>query len=436
MLRLLPGLLVLALNAVVIAQTPAVQPQTVITAKSDTKDNGKEQEAFVIEQSVATASYESDGTGIYENTSRVRLQSQAGVQQWGLLSLGYEKNFQTADFEYVRVRKPEGKIIDTPLDGVQDIESEITRSAPFYSDLREKHIAVKGVEVGDVLEWRTVTRVTKALAPGQFWSGYEFTRNAVILDEQFRLAVPKDRQVKVKSRDLNPKIFEEGNRRIYEWKRSQLKREDEDPKVKFGAPFKQPQPDIEISSFKSWDEVGRWYGGLQQDRVVPTEEIKKKALELTKDAKNEDEKIQILYDFVATHFRYIGVAFGIGRYQPHTAADVLDNSYGDCKDKHTLLASLLQAVGVSASPALISSSHEIDNDVPSPSQFDHVITAVHRGKDLLWLDTTSEVAPFAVLTANLRDKEALVISSEGQHSSRLRTGWRSTRTTDSGPRRR
>ena len=38
---------------------------------------------------------------------------------------------------------------------------------------------------------------------------------------------------------------------------------------------------------------------------------------------------------------------------------------------------------------------------------------MHRGKDLLWLDTTSEVAPFGMLLANLRDKQALVIGPDG-----------------------
>jgi tetratricopeptide (TPR) repeat protein len=402
----------------VLAQAPAAQPLATIQVKTDSsKDEkvktGSEQEAFVIEQSLVVETYESDGTGATESTSRVRLQSQAGVQDFGLLTLPYQKNFQTAEFEYVRVRKPDGSVINTPLDDVQDIENEITRAAPFYSDLREKHIAVKGLSVGDVLEWRLLTHTTKAMVPGHFWSNYSFTKAAVVLDEQFRLSVPKAMYVNVKSKELQPQIHEEGARRIYEWKRSQPKRQEEDPKVKFGSPYKQPQPDVQISTFKSWNEVGAWYGSLQRDRVQPNDEVKAKALELTKSATTDDQKIRALYDFVATHFRYIGVAFGIGRYQPHAAADVLDNSYGDCKDKHTLLASLLQAVGIEAMPAIISSSHEIDLDVPSPSQFDHVITAIHRGKELLWLDTTAEVAPFGFLLVNLRDKQALVISADG-----------------------
>ncbi len=52
----------------------------------------------------------------------------------------------------------------------------------------------------------------------------------------------------------------------------------------------------------------------------------------------------------------IGIAFGIGRYQPHAADDVLTNNYGDCKDKQTLLASLLQASGITLYPALVNSS--------------------------------------------------------------------------------
>lgn len=408
----------LTITAPSAAQAPASQagvPSSPSSAagKADTGSAANAQEGFVIEQSLVAETYQADGTGTIESTSRVRLQSDAGVQQFGLLTISYEKNFQTVDINYVRVRKPDGSVIATPLDDVQDMESEITRAAPFYSDLREKHVAVKGVAVGDVLEWQTVIHIFKALAPREFWTGYAFTKQAVVLDEEFTLDVPRSLAVKVKSTDVQPQVREAGDRRVYQWKRAQLKREEVDPKLKFGPPFKQPEPDVQISTFQSWDDVGRWYYSLQKDRVVPTPEIKAKALELTKDAKTDDEKMRLLYDFVATHFRYIGVAFGIGRYQPHSAADVLDNSYGDCKDKHTLLASLLQAVGIQASPAIISSAHAVDPDVPSPSQFDHVITAVHRSNDIIWLDTTSEVAPFGFLTANLRDKEALVIAQDG-----------------------
>ena len=52
---------------------------------------------------------------------------------------------------------------------------------------------------------------------------------------------------------------------------------------------------------------------------------------------------------------------------------------------------------------------KIDAELPSPAQFDHVITAVPQGGDLIWLDTTPEVAPFRFLLFNLRDKLARVV---------------------------
>ncbi len=66
-------------------------------------------------------------------------------------------------------------------------------------------------------------------------------------------------------------------------------------------------------------------------------------------------------------------------------------------------------MGIPAYPALISGSHEIDPDVPSPGQFDHVITIVPKDGALLWLDTTPEVGPYRYLVSNLRDKHALAV---------------------------
>jgi hypothetical protein len=112
--------------------------------------------------------------------------------------------------------------------------------------------------------------------------------------------------------------------------------------------------------------------GKRPPRASP--EVRAKAEELTKGLNSDLDKTEALYDFVAKNFRYVSLSLGVGRYQPHSASDVLHDQYGDCKDKHTLLASLLEAEGLHADSVLINSSRKLDPDVPSPSQFDHVIT--------------------------------------------------------------
>jgi tetratricopeptide (TPR) repeat protein len=392
-----------------VAQTPDKSP----TPKPDYS-----QEAVVLEQAILKLKFENDGTSVQENYARVRVQSDAGVQHFGLLAFSYESGTGSLDIDYVRVRKPDGSVIDTPPENIQDMPSEITRSAPFYSDLHEKHIAVKGLSVGDVLEYKWTAHVTKPLIPGQFWTFLTFPHDYITLENQVEISVPRERAVKFKSVDPQPVISENGSYRVYTWSLAVLSRPVKDEKVEAvktawqQARGRLPLPDAQLTSFSSWEELGRWYRDLQADRVKPTPEITAKATELTKGLADDDAKLRAIYHYVSTQFRYIGVAFGVGRYQPHFAAEVLNNQYGDCKDKHTLLASLLLASGIQAYPALIHGEHDIDPDIPSPAQFNHVITVIPRGDSLLWLDATAEVAPFQFLLSPLRDKHALLVFND------------------------
>ena len=160
-------------------------------------------------------------------------------------------------------------------------------------------------------------------------------------------------------------------------------------------------PSVQVSTFQSWDEVGTWYGSLQTEQVKSTPLVQAKAAELTKGLKSNEEKIQAIYNFVSLHIHYVGLSFGIGRYQPHAAEDVLSNEYGDCKDKYTLLASLLRAAGYDSWPVLINSSREIDPELPSPGQFDHVIAAIplRRKTALGRFDSRGGTVWFAVADA-------------------------------------
>ena len=400
-----------------VGQSVQMATATANSKTSSVTDYSKE--AFVEEEDQTKIDFENDGTYTRESLVRIRIQSDAGLQQFSTLKFAYQSAVESIDVGYVRVVKPDGTTIATTSDGIQDMPSEITRQAPFYSDLREKHVAVKGLSVGDVLEMMVHWRSTQPLVPGQFWYSLNFSSDSIVLHQEIRITTPKDRVVRWKSPELKPTISEQGTRRVYVWTRSVLGRKTADEQKKQQdkrtyqlARGSLPPPDIQISTFQSWNEIGAWYSKLQSDRLKPSAEVRAKALELTKGAADDDAKVRAIYSYVSTQIRYIGVAFGVGRYQPHSAAEVLVNQYGDCKDKHTLMASLLDAVGIKAYPALINSTHILDPDVPSPAQFDHVITAVPRGTASIWLDTTAEVAPYGYLLSLLSGKQTLTIPTD------------------------
>jgi tetratricopeptide (TPR) repeat protein len=378
------------------------------------------EESFVIEQMHSHYRFESDGTGRKETKARIRVQSEAGVQQWGQLQEGYNSANERVEIPYVRVLKEDGTVVKAGDEAVQDLSAPIEREAPVYTDYRQKHITVPGLRPGEVLEYDMVTVIHTPLAAGQFWAEYEFDKSNISLDETVDVDVPASRPLKLKCKPgFDPKITEENGRRVYHWSGSHLEREEDTSKAKEKDKKKKKRRpdddrlDIQLTTFESWEQLGRWYASLEKDRRIPTPEVRAKAQALTKGMNGDLEKTEALYDFVAKNFRYVSLSLGVGRYQPHAASDVLHDQYGDCKDKHTLLASLLEADGLHASSVLINSSRKLDPDVPSPSQFDHVITLLPLGtgkdKEEVWMDTTSEVAPFRLLAYSLRKKQALVI---------------------------
>ncbi len=374
------------------------------------------QEPYVVQQLSTVARFENNGTGRRDFKLRVLVKTDLGVQSWGQLVFGYNSGNERMEIPYVRVRKSDGTVVTAGADAVQDMTPNLTRDAPMYTDYREKHVTVPALRPGDTLEYNVVTTTHTALAPGQFWWEYDFEDRAIVLDEQVEISVPKDRQFTLKTLPgFDAKITEENGRKIYRWQHANLKRKTEDElREEAKKRPKPPEPSaIRLTTFKSWEEVGAWYRGLETDRIQPNAAIRAKALELTQGKAGEMEKIEALYNYVSKNFRYVSLSFGLGRYQPHPAAEIMANQYGDCKDKHTLLAALLQSSGIQAYAALMNSSRKVDPDLPSPGQFDHVITVVPLGKEDVWLDSTPEVSPFRMLFFRLRGKKALVVPHEG-----------------------
>ena len=370
------------------------------------------QESFVYDRIDNHVRFEDDGTGLRDTVALIRIQSQAGLQEFGQLIFGYSSATENLEVQYVRVRKPDGQVVETPLSTAQDFAPEILREAPAYSDYRQRHVSVAGLQVGDVLEYHSLIHVTTALAPHQFWYEHFFPRNAVVHEDRLQIDVPGNREVKLKSPNRNYETQESAGRRIYTWDIRDITpdrgpaKQDTDPS--------DLTPDIQLSSFTDWQQVAHWYNQLQGAQAAPDDSIRKKAEELTHGAATPAEKARRLYSYVALNIRYVSLSFGVGRLQPHSASDILKNGYGDCKDKHTLLQALLRVQGIDSYPVLIHSFRNLDPDVPSPAQFDHLITAAKVGPDLTWLDSTEEVAPYGLIFAQLRGKQALLSSGDAR----------------------
>jgi hypothetical protein len=126
----------------------------------------------------------------------------------------------------------------------------------------------------------------------------------------------------------------------------------------------------------------------------------------------------------------VAIEIGIGGLQPHPAADVFSHQYGDCKDKATLLSSMLHEAGIESYYVVIDTDRGVVRpDYPS-MHFDHVILAIKLpegasegglysfvndptlGK-LLIFDPTNPYVPLGYLPYYLQAGYALIVGPAG-----------------------
>ena len=131
-----------------------------------------------------------------------------------------------------------------------------------------------------------------------------------------------------------------------------------------------------------WRAFGELCTRLQEHRPDPTPEITAEAHELTAGAPDFYTKLKNITQYIQENIQYFIVERGIGGWQSHYAGDIFRNRYGDCKDKATLLISLLQAVGIQAFYVPLDDRRGVvDPDDPSFAG-NHMIAAIRIPADV------------------------------------------------------
>jgi len=371
-------------------------------------------EPFVIERYATTARFENDGTGEQVLEVRVHVQSDQGAQQLHELVFRYDSANQQMGVRFVRVHKADGTTVNGALDAVTEVTAPTVRDAAAYADYKEKHIAVPPLVPGDTLEYEIATRLVFPFAPGEFWYAHTFLNSAIVRDERLEISLPDTRKVILKSTASFPYETKHATGRvIYDWQHANLTVSERDSSNNQAGQPKSESPDVQLTTFANWEALAHWFAKLGQGRSEPTPEIRAKTEELIRGKTEALAKAEAIYDFVATNIRNVELPLGQDGWQPHSAAEVLSNQYGDSADEHILLATMLKAAGISSDAVLIPYTRKLDRSVPSPAQFDHVITTLALDTGPIWMDSTTEVAPFRLLASPLRNKFALLVATDG-----------------------
>jgi hypothetical protein len=149
---------------------------------------------------------------------------------------------------------------------------------------------------------------------------------------------------------------------------------------------------IEYSDFGTWADVSRQLAPMFERAAIPSSQspIKAEAAAIAARTRDPAERAQAALQLVEDRIRYVFIALNGGGYIPATADETWERRFGDCKAKSVLLVALLRELGIAAEPTLVNSlgGDGLDERLPGPRVFDHMIVrAVLSGK-VVWLDAT------------------------------------------------
>lgn len=203
-----------------------------------------------------------------------------------------------------------------------------------------------------------------------------------------------------------------------------------------GLKYFPQDPALRAKSTGSWTDIGLWYDALTKSLRDPTPEIQQKVAQLTAGTTDTLQKIRAITDYMQRNIRYFAVEIGIGGYKPHSAAEVFAHQYGDCKDKATLLSSMLRAIGVESYYVVIDTYRGLVNANYPSIDFNHVILAIRLPDNLgdtglysviddpklgrlLIFDPTNPYVPLGYIPSYLQDSFALVVAPDGGHIEKI-----------------
>lgn len=155
-----------------------------------------------------------------------------------------------------------------------------------------------------------------------------------------------------------------------------------------GAPISPTTP----ATFAAW-----YFGQFAADAVLDSLAVLPIAAELDAAADNL-ARLELIYDFVRGHFRYISDISAQHSLVPEDPSLILANRYGDCKDRVALMRAIAARYGIGVQFVLVGSQPGVEfGDRLNFSQFNHVIGGYDTPDGPLYFDPTARHVPFGLL---------------------------------------
>ena len=294
------------------------------------------------------------------------------------------------------------------LTDVSVMDGSPNLATPKYDRLKLVKYAIPNVQTGSVLAYSyTFENIYASTYP--FFADVAFRFSEPV--RTARLTVTAPETLKLAWLEFNlpkgtvfSKTAKEG-KAVYIWETPELpayrSREYNSP------PFLRYTPQVLLSLEGGWEELRSGLAPLLRERLVITEAMRAKALELTAGRKSALEKIEALYNWTATEIKYQDVDLEEFSYLPRPSDETFEDKAGNALDKPFLLYALLEAAGLKPEFAYVRSKNApFAEALANIRQFDYAECLVNADGRQLALAPLGDKRRYSELYASLQGMRA------------------------------
>lgn len=358
---------------------PEVRKDEAYAASSETllsrrSDGGSYPVSLLQDLSVVTVFENGLGSKFHQVAAEIH--NQEGARQWRTYTIPYDPGAQEVDIRVAKVHRGG----DT-LEALDNYEQQM--GEPWYRmyyDTRALIVVFPNLEPGDVVElsYRVDDVSHQNMFRDYFGDVQYFRSHQPNAHEEYVLITPLARTIYMKQPEMEGLVYtrtEDNGQRIDRFVAENVApilAEENMPGTTEIAPY------LHVSTYSTWQDVGHWYWGLIRDQLYADDSLKRTVADLMRGANDTETKVRRIYDWVVSNTRYVALEFGIHGFKPYRVPQIVQRGFGDCKDKASLLYTMLTDAGVEARIVLIRTRRNghIADAPASLSIFDHAIAYV------------------------------------------------------------
>ncbi len=347
----------------------------------------------------------------------VKVYTRRGVDAFRSFPITYSPSREEVRILRARITKPDGSLVESFGDTNRSLNEPWSG---MYYDAQAKVLSFPALAPDDVLEiqYRVEDTASDNLL-SDYWGDLSYVQGTTPkLRWEYVVDMPAARTLYWNEKTLGAGVSARheptsDGRALYRFEAKHVSRVTPEP----GMPgWSEVAATLHVSTYRTWEDVGRYYWNLIRDQLVPDESIRRAAQEALAGVDRKDTRavVRALYEYVVKNTRYVALEFGIHGYKPYRVDRVLARRFGDCKDKASLLHALLEVSGVDSRIVLLR-MRQLGSIPPEPASlavFNHAIIYVPA---LDWyLDGTAEFHGATEIPISDRRASILVVEPDGK----------------------